>query len=631
MVAAAIMAPTGQQALPAAPGSGRRASAYDSQVVSAGWETPQVCRTPILPEGCDSDRGPPARSMGPGPRSGGSPTKAIAPVARCPYRDRRGQRTWPNGPAVRELLSRGGPVTRPRVSSIDDLQEYVESRPSQLGCWRDGFEAQFPTLAWLNVEPVVKLRKLAQEIGIHTAAGLQNAAHHNQVGIGAGWITKYMTAPRRGAGATSQDRSALLTLAGRYWGMRNLLVEVRVGVRGFEASGSLVRLPYLGNRDMDSLDRMFDLVEMLDSMRVQPIGLDDGFKAWMKSSAATTSWQSAPAWVRAELRRAAKKTIENYERYLDETVDLGGCSVADHDAYWRELMARGMYSHSAIMRGTTNPLVAAPIYERNAFIASMAEGAGIGQGAAEWVTGILDLDLDRCPDGALTPLVRLGDAILPMSSLIVPGSPHRNLLAIMQSTPSTVGRVGQLLGIAGERATLEVLRRMDHQTKFATRVKVVRPNGDSAGDLDVVAMDPHSGQVAVFEIKWHIAADGNAEVYRAESLAHVKRAQVLRLRGEIERAEAVPRWPQGWPTPDLARVRWFVLTRDVLAQRNVDADDVTIRSVQLIKRMLRQGAKVADLVSLLDDPPLPPRELRQTQWERIRYGDLRIEAEMILA
>ena len=147
----------------------------------------------------------------------------------------------------------------------------------------------------------------------------------------------------------------------------------------------------------------------------------------------------------------------------------------------------------------------------------------------------------------------------------------------------------------------------------------------------MVLCDPSTATLVIFEIKWHLPVDGNREVNRVEQDAIEKRKQVVRLRDEMTRGDAIPAWPAGWPDVSSYRKRWFVLTRDVLPMRSVSEDDVTIRSLQLLNRTLQSRASLADLISALDHPPETPAVTRKTQWESLRYGDLKIEIEMIMA
>src|SRR5256885_212311 len=104
-------------------------------------------------------------------------------------------------------------MSKPRYLDLKGFAAYVEARPSRLGCWRDGKIAAYPTLAWLNVQPVVELRKLSGEIGPFAAVAMSTNAHHNKVGIGAGWVTQYMTGPASRVPSPEQDREGLWRLA----------------------------------------------------------------------------------------------------------------------------------------------------------------------------------------------------------------------------------------------------------------------------------------------------------------------------------------------------------------------------------------------------------------------------------
>jgi hypothetical protein len=290
-----------------------------------------------------------------------------------------------------------------------------------------------------------------------------------------------------------------------------------------------------------------------------------------------------------------------------------------------------MQMQAALIVGSTDPETVSPLTRREDFVEQVAVAAGIGEEVSERITGLLELNLDRCPDGALTPLILIDDRILPMSSLIIPSAPQRNLIAILQLDPTRAGEVGRLLGGAGEREVLSTVNRLDASILTTSRVKLRRKNGESAGDLDVVLCDPETATLVILEIKWHLPVDGNREVNRVEQDAIAKREQVVRVRGEMARGDAIPNWPADWPDVSNYRKRWFVLTRNVLPMRSVSVEEVTIRSNQLLSRTLRSGGSLADLIATLDHPPLTPPVTRKTQWETLRYGDLKVDLEMVVA
>ena len=522
-------------------------------------------------------------------------------------------------------------MSRIKAVTLEQFVAYVEARPARLGCWRDGTNGRYPMLAWLNRRPIMEYRELASDIGPREAATMLAIPHHNQVGIASGWITQYMTGPTRSQSSSEQDRVALFNTAWAYWSLRNALVELRIGVRAFEASGTLVRLSYQGNHEVDALDRLLDLFERVDSYDKAPTFANPRVREWMIGEAGEQPWATSPAWVREALREQAGNVLATYQRDLPDNAPLGSIIMGDLNTFWVELLAWGMYMHVATTLGSQHLPTVLPLVPRGDFIDALAVDTGLSPSVVDRIVTLLTLDVVHCSDGALTPLVPIDGHIVPMSSLIIPTPPQRNFLAIVQSTPSMMGEASLRLGFAGEHATRLLLRERLRDALVADgRIRVLRLDGQPAGDLDVVACDPATRTAIIFEIKWGIAADGNVEVYRAEQGAMEKREQVVRLREQIDDGRAMPQWPPDWPDMTGYQFRWYVLTRDVLAMRHIRDDDVTIRSCQLLSRTLRAGASIEDLISILDSPPVPPIKLRQTQWVRIRYGDLQVEIEHIV-
>jgi len=284
--------------------------------------------------------------------------------------------------------------------------------------------------------------------------------------------------------------------------------------------------------------------------------------------------------------------------------------------------------NACTLRGSTSGLVIVPLVDSDAFVADLIKATLVPEDRVRLIVALLTLDLERCPDPCLTPLVPLGrDLLVPMSSLIVPSSPVRNFTALLQAEPARFGRAGQELGALGARTVADTLRRVSGAL-VTTNIKVVRPNRLRAGDLDVVICDPTNRMMAIFEIMWRIGPDGSAEVAKAEEDAHAKREQVARVRGDIETGRAAPRWPAHWPDVTGFQTRWYILTPNVLPVRTVEADGTIVRSHQMLDAMLPPGSSVADLIELMDEPHYPPPELTETQWEQVTYGDFEIRFDV---
>ena len=278
-------------------------------------------------------------------------------------------------------------MPRRPVFDLDEFVSYVEERPRRLGCWRDGDDGKYPTLGWLNTHPVVQTRSLAAEVGPLAAIALTTSGHHNQVGIGAGWTLDYMTGPAAHRSTPEQDRLALWTTAEKYWGLRNAIVEVRVGVREFVQERGVVWLPYVGNRTIDALDRLLDLVAMLGSLGDhEPTEPDHQLQEWMLSEGLSCPWGSAPTWVQERFRLQAARTLSEMPRYLPDDATLAGFTMRDLDAYWGELMARGMQMHAASMLGAIHPPTIMPVIEQEKFVEDIAAAASLGGDAADRIS-----------------------------------------------------------------------------------------------------------------------------------------------------------------------------------------------------------------------------------------------------
>lgn len=514
------------------------------------------------------------------------------------------------------------------MPTLDEFAEYVEALPGQLRCWEGGILGLYPVLGWLNTRPVVVQREVVAEEGVLFGVMMTARAHHNQVGTAVAWATRYMVGPASGGGTHVDDLPELFDLAGRACLLKNLLAEVRQGVRRFEADGNQIVLTLDGDRRLDALDRLLDLVEDITDPVEPPRPWDPRLRPWFAEGGLDVPWDESPAWVREEFRASAIPLVANYPNYLPPDLDVGGFTMGEATRVLEELLARGLYMNGCTLQGSTNIAATIPIVDLDVFVADLTEATGVSEGRVRKVVELLTLDLERCPDPCLTPLVPVGqDVVVLMSSLIVPSSPARNFTALLQGDPARFGRAGQALGALGARTAAATLARLSGAL-VTTGVKVVRQDRTRAGDLDVVVCDRASRTMAIFEVMWRIGPDGSAEVARAEEDAHAKRAQVARVRGEIESGRAAPRWPSHWPDTAGFRTRWFILTPNVLPVRTVETDATIVRSHQMLERMLHAGASVSDLIDLLDEPPYPPPELMETKWERVAFGDYGVDFDV---
>jgi hypothetical protein len=521
-------------------------------------------------------------------------------------------------------------VTSDGSPTLEQFRVYVEAHPGRLQSWGQDQAAMYPLLAWLNVWPVVEQRRMTMS-GDPTGALLALRQHYNQLGVAVSWAFRYLGHATRSAHPlTERHRRALFDLAGIHVAVDNLLADAQAGVRHYEAHARTVTLKYSTNAHVDSLDRLLALV---DDMRALPNPEEAGqrwsatFRKWLERGGWNMRWSGAPAEAQAEYRREAHRILSAYPHYLRSDLDVGQFNISDAEAVLAELLGRAMHSHVAATRGSTDLWVVIPPFLRAELISDFSKSIGRSSRAVAPIIDLLTYVPERSRDPCLSPLIPVGQALVPMSSLIVPSNLTRNFTAVLQRDPRLFGPAGRQLGALGVSKLLDTLQRLAG-AEVATRVKVLRPNRSAAGDLDVVAYDREQQLMAIFEVMWQIAPDGSRETARVEALAAKKREQAAALRDEVARGEAIPRWPPNWSNAPDASLRWFVITPRVLPLR-ARAKGITIRSHQMLAYTLRRNATVADLIRLMDRPPYPPRELAKTTWRHLRYGQYTVEFDVL--
>lgn len=534
------------------------------------------------------------------------------------------------GSCGEQRAERARPPFAPRSPSAAEFVAFLEVHPASLALWEAGASALYPFLCWLEVEPVARVRQAVSE-GDRFAPVALSRWHHNQVGLCVAWALQHMSGRESSSPPTESDRLAAFDLARRYWVIKNVMAEVRQGSRSFRARGRRIEVAFTGDVGLDALDRFLDLVDGIDSM---PSGLPPGVDrvaSWLGAGGRDVPWRSVGHIQRELYREWAGHEMRRHAFQLPNDIELGGFTVADGRAVLRELLAQGLHANAAIFFGTTSSEVALPVRSRSELAAQVERDTGVPRLRLDPILDLLTADIARCPDPCLTPLIPIGgDSVVSMSSLIVPGAPLRNLVDRVNADPARSGAVGRKLGLIGNQAVAQTVRsRLGSAALVEERVDVYAADGQRVGDLDVVAIDPQTGEAAVMEVLWEIGPDGSAQVARTEVKANAKRAQVVRIRTALANG-AQPRWPPGWRLPGEIRYRWFILTPDVLPVVPLDDDGIIVRSHQLLERSPWSGSRVRDMVRALESPTPPPVG-GGTTWRHLRFGPFDVKAEFVIA
>ena len=452
----------------------------------------------------------------------------------------------------------------PRSPDAATFARFLEDYPSGLALWRTGEISLYEILARLNIHAVVEQRALAEREGPHLAAMALLRPHHNQLGICVAWALRYLPGRATETEVRREDLAAAFELAGRYWSLSNVMAEVRQGVRVFESRRRRITIHYRGDAPLDTTDRLLDFVDDIQGMPEQPPPEMEVLRSWLRQGGPLHQWDGVPLEMREELRHFARSIVAQQESYLAPELDVGGFTMDEATRVLIELFARASYSTLSIGRGSVDPQVVLPVLARSRLVGQLALATRVPRDQVEQIVALLVVDLEACPDPCLTPIVPLpGGDVVAMSSLITPGALVRNFTARLQLDHARFGEAGRQLGLLGSQSVAATLRGRLPTAKIGERIKVFHADGRQAGDFDVVAFDPTTAEVVVFEVVWRIGPDGSAEVAELERRAHAKRDQVLDLRAALQRG-ARPDWPTGWVVPDHANYHWFILTPNVL-------------------------------------------------------------------
>jgi hypothetical protein len=407
--------------------------------------------------------------------------------------------------------------------------------------WREPRELLWPLLAWINTQLVVEQRTAALEGGA-TGPLPHLYRHHNQAGIAVAWAMRYLGAqPERAS--SEPERMHMLELAGRHWEVLNLLAEVRQGVRGFEATGTRITLPFTGDHDLVALDRMLGIVDVVMSVP-DPDSVDEPLVgAWLRSKQVPTPWPAAPMGLRAASREMAQRTVSGYPRPLPGDVDLGGFNLDDVALVWMELLGPALYAgridegqYRCVDRGADR----AGRRARN--------GRGFRDGPREGLGPQGGGSADLRPGPRAGPLPHSLDPRRPWIGG-APERPHPPGIDLPQRRgigPAATCGIRRAQASSGRdraEAVAASLRERLSGAHVAKGVRLRRDDGTPAGDLDVVAFDASQRILVAIEVLWRIAPDGAAQGFAHEEAAHDKRMQVARVRAALADGSAQPLWP----------------------------------------------------------------------------------------
>lgn len=203
-----------------------------------------------------------------------------------------------------------------------------------------------------------------------------------------------------------------------------------------------------------------------------------------------------------------------------------------------------------------------------------------------------------------SPLVPHGDTVIICPPLVTPRAVDPIMLRSAAHDSKAFGAIGLRQG--GRASAWADWLRTTPGVLVAERVPVVRGDGRSAGDLDVVVVDPEQHVGLCLEIKWPIEALTLTEVNKVETWVTSASHQLDRVRGELRSGEAEARFPRDWPAFESLDWTWCVGTPQQLCLRPVPVPNMFSTSLRYV-HALGSPPGLNALVGVLRNPDLPVR------------------------
>jgi hypothetical protein len=199
-------------------------------------------------------------------------------------------------------------------------------------------------------------------------------------------------------------------------------------------------------------------------------------------------------------------------------------------------------------------------------------------------------------------LVPNGPVITMLPLTLFPRAIDAILLRTAASDPSLYGPIGQR---QGDRAKAWGLWLGGiPQARVAERLKMRGPGGRTAGDLDLLALDPDTGKGIVLELKWPIDALTLPETMKTDSNILDACRQLGKNRRMLRTGEAAVKMPPGWPAFSDVEWTWAAGTPQQLYTGPLPEPEMFVTSFRYLKSLGNPGT-IDALITALRKPDLP--------------------------
>jgi hypothetical protein len=415
-------------------------------------------------------------------------------------------------------------------------------------------------------------------------------------------------------------------LALRWPQLDTALVAVSAGQQGFESSRWTVRFPRTTDLRYEALDRKIS----------RPLGLVPDLSMVQEEMTLLGDWASQQAVgeravmtneVFAATLRLAQRLRAQSAREFDPSLHVAGFTLSDAHRLWDVLFG---YAYVAKLLTTVSldagSAVLSPTYA--ALAHDLQVRTGIDEEPVQSFLDFLTYVHGHHPDPAIAPIIARRDRLLIPLTLVATSNFERNLLRALALRGDLYGPVAKERGRAGADKVAALLRTIP-DVLVTTGIEVRGPGGRTAGDLDVVAVDPKKGIGLILEVKWPAPPDHMIEILRVEAELQRGQQQLAQLkRGLANGTLWVRGWPASWPSFQDMRLEWMALGKDYLpGTRAILGHEIRPISWDLL--WARQADTLAGLIQKLTSERDLPAEGRDFErvWHKMKVGRYEVEIE----
>ncbi|WP_413101956.1 hypothetical protein [Streptomyces sp. Inha503] len=402
---------------------------------------------------------------------------------------------------------------------------------------------------------------------------------------------------------TESDAAEVTTLAAAAQHLDLLETGVRAGAYQVRLTGGGFRVRHSWNPAVEVADAF--LAEAALPAQLPKLSETETERRWISTRSAS-SRKGPPADVLQAAVDRATVTIEAYRKAVPEgqvpdAFSLGeGMTAGDMVRVLAVIMGLASLCEETAHRLSRleSTLAHMPLPQLRALLADMCPTVS----ETHQALAVERLTYRTGRSCRTSPLVQHDDVVIICPPLITPRAVDPIMLRSAAHDSRGFGRIGRELG---NRATAwtEWLRTTPGAL-VAERVPATRTDGRSAGDLDVVAVDPARRVGLCLEIKWPIEALSLPEAMKVENWATSAACQLDRLREELRAGTAKALLPSGWPPFESIDWTWCVGTPQQLCLRPLSVRDMHVTSLRYVQA-LGTPPDLETLSDVLVRPDLP--------------------------